>query len=120
MRISVEEAKSRYGIEHVWTRLTNLDSVDLCSGTENDPIMQAKIDSPDLAIDRDGKELPYDINISFFGIHLEEGESIYEMNRSELYKRQLIQTQMLVFKNFTGYQKYKDDNAIIVFQPNEE
>jgi len=119
MQISQEEAKSRYGITGVWTRLTDLASVDLYSGDERDPLVQAKVDAATMAVDQAGRELPFDASISIFGIELAEGESIYEMRRSELYKRQKIQTQLLVFDTFSGYQRYKDDNANIVFQPYE-
>jgi hypothetical protein len=119
MQVSLDEAKERYGIRHVWTKANSMSEIDLCSGGERDPSTHAEIDASQLAVDENGASLPYDVNISIFLIPLGEGESVFEMKRSELWKRQKIQTQVLVFNDFQCYQKYKKDGINVVFQPNE-
>ena len=116
MQVSEEEAKVKYGVSRIWYTLSNLHQAELYSGTDKDPEVQAKMAASQLAVDETGRELPYDVKITFYLIELEEGESIYEMDRKELHQRQIINTQLLVFNNFSGYQKYRDDSAEIVFQ----
>lgn len=115
MQYSADEIKERYGIEHIWTRITSMANVELYSDNENDPIIQAKLDSEFLAKDKNGRELPYVVGLSFFGIPTTEGMQLEDLGHRNRVRGQLIQTQVLVFKDFESYINYVDSGLNIVF-----
>jgi hypothetical protein len=103
MQIS-KEGCIKYGIVHVWHNYTTLNSVDLFSGGETDPEVIGHMSADELA---EGK--PYEVVVSLFGIDLEEGESIYEMNRRELWTRQRVCSQVFVFSNEEGRLRFIEE-----------
>jgi hypothetical protein len=103
MQISKEES-NKYGTVHVWHNYTTLNSVDLFSGTEHDPEVIGHLSASELA---EGK--PYEVVVSLFGIDLAEGESIYEMNRRELWIRQKVCIQVFVFSDEVGKLKFIEE-----------
>lgn len=129
MLLTEDQAKNKYGIEATWKMFSSLDSLDLYSGGPNDPIVIAQQDiiSNGLNIGLDGIRKPYEIIISLFPVDVEEGESIYEMNGPEeswvnhlLWKRQIVETKVILFSTFEDYVRYRDDNVIITTFAKEE
>jgi len=103
MQISKEDSV-KYGNIHVWHNYTALSYVDLFSGGETDPEVIGHMSASELA---EGK--PYEVVVSLFGIELEEGESIYEMNRRELWARQRVCIQVFVFSDESGRLRFVEE-----------
>ena len=116
MQFSAEEIKKRFGIVSTWTKMTTMENVELFAGNENDPVELAKLDTCFLAMDKFGRKLPYSINISFFGITPMTENGLKDLSHKERMRQQIIQSQVLVFKDFDHYKDYEDSGLNIVFQ----
>lgn len=81
----IEQLLSDKQLLTYYTRVS--DIALLYSETERDPLIEAKLDAPELAVDKEGNPLPYEIEVIPRPINK-------------------VETRILVFKDIAAHSKY--------------
>lgn len=102
------------GVRAVYTTWTIMDSADLFSGLDHDPVSMAYLAADRLAADDWGRCLPYDVTVSFPALHFNRDAMLVEELRPKTRRMQIVCVHVVVFKTFADYTRYKEkDNCII-------
>lgn len=105
------------GVKAVYTSVFFLQEANLYSGDETDPISWTYLMADNLAVDEEGRLLPYDVTISFFPINFDRGQELIEFVPKD--KRRLIQScavHLVVFRDLESYQEYMEENNCLIQQ----
>lgn len=103
------------GVKAVYTTVFFLKEANLFSGDESDPVSWIYLMADNLAVDENGRLLPYDVTVSFYPINVDRAVDMVEFMPKK--KRRMIQSaavHLVVFKDLESYQEYMEkDNCLI-------
>jgi hypothetical protein len=105
------------GVKAVYTTVFFLQEANLWSGDETDPISWTYLMADNLAVDEDGRLLPYDVTVSFFPINFDRSQELIEFVPKE--RRRMIQSaavHLVVFKDLDSYVSYMENENCLIQQ----
>lgn len=105
------------GVRAVYSSPFQLESAELFSGNENDPVYWAHIESDNVSRDDKGMLLPYDITVSFYGLNFDRNKCLAEELGSM--KRRMWQkaaVHIVVFDTLQDYCNYMDNEHCLIHQ----
>lgn len=105
------------GVKAVYTTVFFLQEANLWSGDETDPISWTYLMADNLAVDDEGRLLPYDVTVSFFPINVDRTRELVEFVPKD--RRRMLQSaavHLVVFKDLASYCEYMESNNCLIQQ----